>query len=107
MAERRSARDTWAEEPVTDPPLLSAAQAGQRGLRQVVELTGREPEGISGVEPSQDGWLVTVEVVEDARIPSSTDVLATYQAELDLDGELMSYKRVRRFARGRGDEGIV
>ncbi|TVZ00743.1 gas vesicle protein [Trebonia kvetii] len=107
MAERRSAREARAEEFVTDPPPLSAAQAGQRGLRQVAELTGRDPEGISGVEPSQDGWLVTVEVVEDARIPSSTDVIATYQAELDLDGELISYRRMRRFARGRGDEGII
>src|SRR6266851_5605922 len=107
MTERRSAGDARAAERATEPPLLSAAQAGQRGLRQVAELTGRDPEGISGVEPSQDGWLVTVEVVEDARIPSSTDVLATYQAELDLDGELISYRRIRRFARGRGDEGII
>ena len=58
---------------------------------------------MSGVEPSEDGWLVTVEVVEDRRIPSSTDVLATYETELDRDGELISYRRVRRYARGRGD----
>jgi Gas vesicle synthesis protein GvpO len=104
MAERRTARDAGAE-PAAGRPQLSAAKAGQRGLRQVTELTGREPEGVSGVEPSEDGWLVTVEVVEDARVPSSTDVLATYEAELDLDGELVSYRRVRRYSRGRGDDG--
>jgi hypothetical protein len=61
---------------------------------------------VSGVRPAEDdGWTVTVEVVEDHRIPSSTDVLASYQSELDADGELLSYQRVGRYSRGRGDEG--
>ena len=84
---------------------LSAAEAGRDGLQQVTELTGKTPESVTGVRPSQDGWLVTVEVVEDRRIPSSTDILATYEAELDNDGELLSYRRVRRYSRGRGDDG--
>jgi hypothetical protein len=104
MAERRSAKEA-VDEPATDRPLLSAAKAGQRGLRQITELTGKDPEGVSGVQPSDDGWTVSVEVVEDQRIPSSTDILATYQVELDLDGELLSYQRVRRYSRGRGDDG--
>ena len=44
-----------------------------------------------------------MDVIEDRRIPSSTDILATYEAELDNDGELLSYRRVRRYSRGRGD----
>ena len=60
---------------------------------------------MSGVEPSGDGWLVTIDVVEDHRIPSSTDVLASYEAELGPDGDLIAYRRVRRYARGRGDDG--
>ena len=82
MAERRfryGRRRRWR----TDQPLLSAAQAGREGLRQIAELTGKDPEGVTGVEPSQDGWLVTVEVVEDRRIPSSTDILVTYETEID------------------------
>jgi hypothetical protein len=55
------------------------------------------------VEPGEDGWIVSVEVVEDPRIPSSSDILATYETEFDLSGELLSYRRVRRYARGRGD----
>ena len=102
MAERRSVKDADA---ATDRPELSAAKAGQLGLRQIAELTGKDPEGVSGIEPSEDGWLVTVEVVEDRRIPSSTDLLATYRIELDLDGELLAYRRVRRYSRGRGDDG--
>ena len=86
---------------------LTAAKAGQAALRQIAELTGKESEGVTGVEPADDGWVVGVEVVEDRRVPSSTDILATYETELDMDGELMSYRRVRRYPRGRGDsEGI-
>jgi Gas vesicle synthesis protein GvpO len=82
---------------------LTAAKAGQLGLRQVAELTGKETEGVTGVERAEDGWIVGVEVVEDRRIPSSTDILAIYETGLDMDGELVSYRRVRRYTRGRGD----
>jgi gas vesicle protein GvpO len=84
---------------------LSAAKAGQAGLRQIAELTGKEAEGVTGVEPADDGWVVGVEVVEDKRIPSSTDILATYETEVGMDGELVSYRRVKRYTRGRGDDG--
>jgi hypothetical protein len=104
MAERRPVRD--ADAGVAEDRLrLSAAQAGREGLRQITGLTGKDPEGVTGVTRSQDGWLVTVEVVEDRRIPSSTDILSTYETEIDSDGELLSYRRVRRYSRGLGDGG--
>jgi hypothetical protein len=101
MAERRPATDADADVAHGQP--LSAAEAGREGLRNISELTGKDPEGVTGVTRSEDGWLVTVEVVEDRRIPSSTDVLSTYETEITDDGELLSYQRVRRYARGRGD----
>src|SRR6201997_5672719 len=104
MAERRPVRDADAGGAEDQRP-LSAAEAGREGLRQITELTGKDPEGVSGVTPSQDGWLVTVDVVEDRRIPSSTDILSTYETEIADDGELLSYRRVRRYSRGLGDSG--
>lgn len=103
MAERRPVRERETTVKPSRRP-LTAADAGRQGLRQIAQLTGKDPEGVAGVEPSGDGWLVTVDVIEDHRIPSSTDILASYEAELGPDGELVSYGRVRRFARGRGDE---
>ena len=84
---------------------LTAVKAAQMGLRQIAELTGKQPEGITGVERTDDGWIVGAEVVEDRRIPSSTDILATYETEVGMDGELVSYRRVKRYTRGRGDDG--
>ncbi len=103
MAERRSVRE---REPAAEEGRhqLTAADAAQYGLRQIAELTGKDPEGVAGVEPTEDGWLVTVDVVEDHRIPSSTDILASYEADLTPDGDLIAYRRVNRFARGSGDD---
>jgi hypothetical protein len=107
MAERRPARDAdtdiETEERAPRRKRLSAAMAGQAGLQQITELIGKDPDSVSGVEPLDDGWRVTVEIVEDHRIPSSTDLLGTYQIEVDPEGELLAYRRVRRYARGRGD----
>jgi hypothetical protein len=105
MAERRRSPANTETGVTEDQPRMSAAEAGREGLEQITELTGKEPESVTGVKRSQGGWLVTVEVVEDRRIPSSTDILSTYEAEIDNDGELLSYRRVRRYSRGSGDNG--
>jgi len=45
--------------------------------------------------------VVTLDVVEDPHVPSSSDVLAEYEVRLDADGDLLAYRRGRRFVRGR------
>jgi hypothetical protein len=82
---------------------MTAAGAAKAALRQIAELTAKQPEGITGVERTEDGWTVGLELVEDQRIPSSSDILATYEITIGPDGGLLSYRRVRRYARGRGD----
>jgi hypothetical protein len=82
------------------PPAAAVARAA---IGAVAELIGKQPEGLTALEPTEDGWRVAVEVVEDQRVPSSADILATYEAELDMDGNLLSYRRTRRYQRGRAD----
>jgi hypothetical protein len=53
------------------------------------------------VERNDDGWEVGVEVVETHRIPDTADILAVYQLHLDEDGELVSYRRTKRYSRGQ------
>ena len=76
-------------------------------LRDVAELTGKPPAGVTALEREDDGWLVEVEVIEDRRIPSSGDILATYRAEVSANGDLTALRRTRRYPRGRGDEGTA
>jgi len=82
---------------------MTAGEAAKAALREIAALTAKQPEGVTEVERTEDGWTVGIELVEDQRIPSSSDILATYETTIDADGELLSYRRVRRYARGRGD----
>lgn len=84
---------------------LTAASAGLLALEHVGKLTTKSPVGVTMVEPAEDGWLVEVEVVEERRIPSSADMLALYEVELDLDGNLLAYRRTKRYGRGHTDPG--
>src|SRR5262245_51131478 len=78
----------------------TASACARLAADYVAEMTGKEPEGVTGVEHTEGGgWLVDVEVVETRRIPDSTDILAVYEAELDADGELLAYRRVKRYTR--------
>ncbi|RFU43050.1 gas vesicle protein [Actinomadura logoneensis] len=83
--------------------MKSAVEAAKEAVEQLVALTGRESEGVVGVERSEDGWIVTVEIVETHRIPDSADILACYRVELDSDGDLTGYHRTHRYARGQVD----
>ena len=86
-------------------PGLTAAEVAQAGTQQIAELTGKRPETVTEVRPNGDNWTVGVEVIEDRRIPSSTDLMGLYEIDIDRSGDLLSYRRVRRYTRGRGDYG--
>ena len=79
----------------------TAREAAEAARQYLAEMTDRTPVQTTSVSPTEDGWLVEVEVLEDRRIPSSSDVLGLYEVELALDGELLSYRRIRRYLRGQ------
>ena len=85
---------------------LTAREAVESVRDEFPALLGRPVESVLGVERADDdgGWLVTVQVVELERIPRSTDVLGAYAVELDERGELMGYRRRRRYNRNQADE---
>jgi hypothetical protein len=84
---------------------LSAGEAIRSAREVIAELTGKTPEGISAVNRAgEGGWEISVDVVELVRVPSSTDLLATYQVALDGDGGLVDMERTRRYTRNQVDE---
>ncbi|MFE3038066.1 gas vesicle protein [Streptomyces canus] len=70
---------------------------------QLAELTGMTAENVSSFEQTEDGWALEVEVLELTRVPDTMSLMATYQVELDPEGQLTGYRRVRRYERGRAD----
>jgi Gas vesicle synthesis protein GvpO len=82
-------------------PGLPAGAAARRAGAEVAALTHRRPEAVTCIERVDGHWRIGVEVLETKRIPDSADILAIYEVELEPDGELSSYRRVKRYERGR------
>jgi len=65
------------------------------------QLTALHPlplSGVIGAAKRDDGWHVTVELIERKGIPDAQDLLGVYEAILDDRGTMVSYqrKKVRR-----------
>jgi hypothetical protein len=102
MAQRtreRSGDDRDADEQL---PPMTAREAAEVSREHITEMTGYEPVAMTSVESTDDdGWVVEFEVIEERRIPSSADILALYEVEVDPDGELLAFHRTRRYHRGQ------
>jgi Gas vesicle synthesis protein GvpO len=83
---------------------IPPAQIARSAAEQLAEIAGIEADSISGLERSEGGWLVQVEVVEVPRIPDSTSVLASYLVAVDDNGELQSYRREHRYYRNQAGD---
>jgi hypothetical protein len=80
-------------------------QVARRVMQTLAELVGCPAEGITGIRRNDDGWIVEVEVLEVERVPETTDVLASYEVEIDKDGEIVEFRRLRRYLRTQ-TEGV-
>ena len=85
---------------VESRPSMSAGEVARTAAEQLAELIGQQVESVTGLERTEDGWKVEAEVLELRRIPSTTDVLATYEILVDSRGDLEGYRRAGRYARG-------
>jgi hypothetical protein len=66
---------------------------------QLQELTGSPVERVTAVGKNDDGWAVTVEVLELRRVPETMDVLGIYDVELDSRGRVTGWRRSGRLQR--------
>ena len=83
---------------------LKPAEVVQKARQQVEELLGQSAESVSGFSADDSkGWVLTLEVVELERIPPSTSLIASYEVRLDANGDLVEYKRLRRYSRNQSD----
>src|SRR3954453_19294275 len=100
--------------PMPDNENETAHRNGNGGIRAGEAITlareilagvlGKSAESVSGVNRSEEGWSVALDVVELSRIPPSTDLLATYDVTLDGTGELVELVRTRRYMRNQSGE---
>ncbi|MDO8589341.1 MAG: gas vesicle protein [Armatimonadota bacterium] len=83
---------------------MSVCEMADMAREQIAQLTGYKPDSVTSLSREEDGWRVTVDVVELNRVPASADLLGAYLALLDDDGNVVNYRRIRRYCRGEAIE---
>jgi hypothetical protein len=83
---------------------LTGAAAIECAKEYLWQMTGRPCESVSGLVRTDEGWTVSLEVVELERIPRTTDILGSYAVDLDGNGDLLGCERVRRYYRNQADD---
>ena len=99
----RSTRSTKRAESTRTAKRPTAMEILRQARGQLAELTGMEAESVTSFEQTDEGWSLEVEVLELERVPDTMSLMASYQVELDHEGLLTGYRRVRRYERGRSD----
>ena len=106
-AEGRGASDAEGRGARSDsrrhPPI---GQLVRTARRQLEDLIGRPVNATLGFERHDDEWQLTVEVVELERIPDTTSILGCYRALVNDEGDLLEYRRIRRYNRSQPDEDV-
>ncbi|MFG2725584.1 gas vesicle protein [Streptomyces canus] len=99
----RRGTDEDTDENVTADRRPKPMEVLRNARTQLAELTGMAAENVSSFEQTEDGWSLEIEVLELSRVPDTMSLMASYQVELDPEGQLTGYRRVRRYERGRAD----
>lgn len=74
--------------------LMEVIERAKKELKEVTNLEVSNVVGISKTE--EDGWLVTVELIERKSIPDTQDLIGTYNVIYNDNGEgMISYERTR------------
>jgi len=74
----------------------------ERAKEQLAEVTGFSPVAAVGGFKDEEGWHISVDVLEMARLPEATDIIGTYVVTLDPEGNMVKFEKKR--ARLRGDK---
>jgi hypothetical protein len=97
-----AAQEERASDP--EPAPVGVAQIARIARAQLQELIGRPVTAVLGVEGRDGNWEVEVETVELQRVPETTNIMGLYRVTLDEEGEIMEFRRIRRYRRAEPDE---
>ena len=79
---------------------VKMVELAEQAKEQLAQVTGFKSVAIVGSYKDEEGWHITVDMLEMARIPESTDVIGTYVAVLDENGDLVKFDKKRARLRG-------
>lgn len=79
---------------------MNIIEVQKKVLPEIKELLKKEPETISSVEKTDDGWTVHCEVLEKKSIPETYDLLKIFEFRLDKDCKIKGFKQLKKIRRG-------
>ena len=79
----------------------------EKAKSELTAATGLKAESVVQAFRDDQGWHVSVEMLEMSRIPSATDVLGGYEVVLDNEGAMLRFQRSRSRLRGEATEEQV
>jgi len=65
----------------------------EKAREELSKLTRLKASSTVGVIKDEKGWHISVEMLEKKSIPDQMDILATYEALLDDEGNLLGFER--------------
>ena len=72
--------------------LRDAIESARETLQSAVNL---DLSSVTGAAKTDQGWQVTIELIERKAIPDAQDLLGVYEILLNEEGRLTSYERIR------------
>jgi len=79
---------------------MDMKKLAERAKSQLAEVTGLKPVTVTGTFKDEQGWHITLDMLEMSRIPPATDLLGDYDVLVDEDGNMVKFERKRTRLRG-------
>lgn len=79
---------------------MDIMEVQKKALPQIKEMLKREPESMSNIEKTNEGWVVQCEVLEKKSVPETFDLLKVFEFKLDNNAKVAGFKQLRKIRRG-------
>ena len=72
---------------------IAIPQLIEKAREELSKVTGLELSSTVGAAKDEEGWRVSIEMVEKHSLPDQMDILAIYEALMNDEGSLISFNR--------------
>ena len=79
---------------------VNVLEIQKKALSEIKEALKKEPESISSIEKTKEGWTVQCEVLEKKSIPETYDLLKVFEFKLDNNAKITGFKQLHKIRRG-------
>ncbi len=92
-----------AKKPGKKPKLkgiINMIELREKIIPEITQLLKKEPESISSVEETEDGWIIHCDVLEKKSVPETFDLLKIFEFRLNQNAKITGFKEIKKIRRG-------